>query len=74
MLDGGAVPPHVCKALLAAALDVAGGPDDAGHDLQVPAAHLELVGHQPGEQSAVVAFIPGHPAAALRQQIGRAHV
>lgn len=66
-LDGGAVPPHVCEGLLADGLGLASSPDDAVHDLQVPAAHLELVGHQPGEQPAVVAFIPGHPAAALRQ-------
>lgn len=66
-LDGGAVPPHVCEGLLADAFGLAGGPDDAVHDLQVPPTHLELVRHQPGEQPAVVAFIPGHPAAALRQ-------
>lgn len=66
-LDGGAIPPHACKGLLADALGLAGSLNDAVHDLQVPAAHLDLVGHEPSQQPAVVAFVPGHSAAVLCQ-------
>lgn len=59
-LDGGAVPPHVGEALLAQLLRPAGGADDAGHHLQVPAAQLQLLRRQ---QPAVLALVPGHPAA-----------
>lgn len=71
-LDGGAVPPHACEGPLAGAHGLGGSLDDAVHHLQVPPAHLDLVGHQPSQQPAVVAFVPGHPAAALRQPpVGR---
>lgn len=68
--DGGAVPPHIGEGFLADALGLLGRLDDAGHELQVPPAELELVGHQPLQQLAVLRLVPAHPAAVEGQAPG----
>lgn len=56
-LDGGAVPAHVSKSLLACLLDFSGRLDDGLHELQVTTAQLNLRRHQARQPLTVLGLV-----------------
>lgn len=56
-VNGGAVPAHVRKRLLARLLDLPCGGDDGLHELQVAATQLGLGGHHAGQQLTVLGLV-----------------
>lgn len=56
-VNGGAIPAHVSKGLLACFFDLAGSLNDSLHELQVAAAQLSLGRHHPRQELAVLGLV-----------------
>lgn len=56
-VQGGAVPAHVRKGLLAGFLDLAGSLDNGLHELQVAATQLSLGRNHAGQQLTVLGLV-----------------
>lgn len=56
-VNGGAVPAHVSKGLLACFFDLAGSLNDSLHQFQVAAAQLSLGRHHPRQELAVLGLV-----------------